>query len=111
MPSTVLPSVSTQSPPARGPTASTPDTAAPLLSFLHANVAPLPCAYTPPEIAPLIDVKAVAKAMEEIIVSSADTEVGKDGQKAVEVEVKGLEELMADVKAKQEGGVKQLASA
>ena len=105
LPSTVLPAVTSSSPPARGPT-STSDSATPILTALDAAVAPLPCAYTPPEIAPLLSVKDVAKAMEAIIVSNEGE--GKEAEGAEKAkgeglsEKKGLEALVADVTAKEE---------
>ena len=108
LPSTVLPAVTSSSPPARGPTSSSSsDASTPILTAFDAAVAPLPCAYTPPEIAPLLNVKDVARAMEEIIVSSGEGEGEgrgeKEGKAEALAEVKGLDALVADVQAKEEG--------
>ena len=70
-------------------------------------VAPLPCAYTPPDIAPLMDVDDIKKAMESVIVSEEDDEARKakeeeERKKSGVVEVKGLDELLEDVKAEEE---------
>ena len=63
-------------------------------------VAPLPCAYTPPDIAPLMDVEDIREAMEHVIVSKDDDEAEVDEVKVAEV--KGLNELLEDVKADEE---------
>ena len=69
-------------------------------------VAPLPCAYTPPDIAPLMDVEDIKKAMESVIVKEDDEEEERrkkaEQDKGKAVEVKGLDELLEDVKADEE---------
>ena len=85
-------------------------------------MAPLPCAYIPHEIAPLLDVKSIAKAMEHVIVDADDADEKKEqtpstagkplleataqtdaqGQSEPVVVVKGLQDLVADIKAKEE---------
>ena len=68
-------------------------------------VAPLPCAYTPPDIAPLLDVDDIKKAMASVIVNEADDEEQRraaEARKVKVVEVKGLEELLEDVQADEE---------
>jgi len=64
-------------------------------------VAPMPCAYTPPDIAPLMDVDDIKRAMESVIVDEEDDSDEKAEDEKV-VEVKGLEELLEDVRAEEE---------
>ena len=69
-------------------------------------MAPLPCAYTPPDIAPLMDIEDIKRAMESVVVDEEDEEQvrrkAEEALKAKGVEVKGLDELLEEVTAEEE---------
>ena len=70
-------------------------------------MAPLPCAYTPPDIAPLMDIDDIKRAMESVVVDEEDEQEqarrkAEEALKAKGVEVKGLDELLEEVTAEEE---------